>query len=101
MAQASVLQQQLTELDGKIDTMVELSGQNKHLANQEGIELEDQVHMISDQNRSFDAAQENVDGAIDDEHKLLDMGKGNCAGWILSILMLVAIVLVWVIPKPK
>jgi hypothetical protein len=99
MAQPTVLQQQLTELDGKLDVMVDLTGQNKQLAKDEGLELEDQIEMVGDQNRRFDDAQVRVDGAIEDEHKLLEMGKGNCAGWILSILLLVAIVIVWVIRK--
>jgi hypothetical protein len=99
MSQGKVLQQHLTELEGKLDVMVDLSGRNKVLAAQEGHELEDQVDIIGGENRQFDDANQGIIGAIEDEHKLMDMGKGNCAGWILSILMLLGIIIVWVIPK--
>jgi hypothetical protein len=99
MAQGNVLQQQLMELDGKLDVMVDLSGRNKKLAAEEGHELEDQMDIIGSENRQFDDTHQGILGAIDEEHKLMDMGKGNCAAWILCILLLLGIVVVWIIPK--
>ncbi|KAH0785764.1 syntaxin-8 [Histomonas meleagridis] len=88
-------QQNFQLMDNRIDALAEISSQLKVSANSIGNELEEQNQMLKETNQNMDRAQVQVDKANEAVLKV-KATAGNCIPWILSIVLVVAIVLVWI-----
>jgi t-SNARE complex subunit (syntaxin) len=97
MASAQV-QQNLQRIDGQLDALVDITGQAKVLGRSIGTELEDQAVMLNEVDSHMDKTQTEVDKAVQQTQEFRMTGS-NWAGWICVVLLIVAIILVWVIPK--
>jgi DNA-binding ferritin-like protein len=97
MADHEQMQAQIEAIDQRLDDMIEITRANKAAAAQEGAELAGQQQLISDINEGMDNAQGRVSKAIEQEKDVQEMSKGNCVGWILTIIFLIAIIVAAII----
>jgi thymidine phosphorylase len=90
------IQENFQRIDEQLDTLVEITGTNKVLAKSIGNELELQQHMLTDVDGHMGKTQDQLDRT---NKVVFDLRKrgGNCAGWILVILLIIGIVVVWVV----
>ena len=91
-------QQNLARIDQQLDALVEISGTSKVLATQIGTELTDQNEMLAQTNAHMDRTNNEVNKAVVATQKLRPSGSSWFA-WVLSVLLIVAIILVWVLIK--
>ena len=91
-------QQNLARVDQQLDALVEIAGTTKVLAAQIGTELTDQNQMIAQTNAHMDHTNNEVNKAVVATQKLKPSASSWFA-WILTIILIVANVLVWVLIK--
>ena len=91
-------QEQFQRIDQRVDALLDITETQKILANDMGNELTAQNQMLQDVSTHMDKAQLQVDKA----HAAVIEAKASgttCAGWILIIILIVAILCVWIFVK--
>ena len=91
-------QENLSRVNDQLDALVQITGNQKVMASTIYNELGEQTKMIDDVSGHMDKAQNEVNLA----NRLVFQVKassGTCAAWCLMVLLLIAIVIIWCLPK--
>ena len=91
-------QEQFQRIDQRVDALLDITETQKILANDMGNELTAQNQMLQDVSSHMDKAQLQVDKANAAVYEAKASGT-TCAGWILIIILIVAILCVWIFVK--
>jgi t-SNARE complex subunit (syntaxin) len=85
------VQETIQRIDGQLDALVDISGQQKHIASNMGHELDAQNRMISGMSLHMDSTQEGVDKANRAVLRV-KQSAGTCTAWIIAIVLIIIIV---------
>ena len=88
-------QENLRQIDNKLDALVDIIGQINVSAKSIGQELEEQNQMLADTNQHMDKTHTNVQKATDAVVEVKATAS-NWTAWILIIVLIIAIILIWV-----
>lgn len=89
-------QQNLAVIDQQLNTLVDVTAQNKVMANQMNAELKDQNRMIGEINDKMDRANDQVVKATEEVEKVR-ASKSACISWVVMVLLIIAIIITWVV----
>lgn len=87
------------KIDQKIDQLIEQTSDQNLNADKIGDNIISQIEQAKGINEHMDRAQEGVDRAIIYVGKIKTT-KDQIVAWILSILLIIAIIFVWIYVKP-
>ncbi|KAK8837735.1 hypothetical protein M9Y10_036270 [Tritrichomonas musculus] len=87
------------KIDDKIDQLVEQTSQQNFNADQIGDNIISQIEQAKTMNDHMDKTKENIDRAVVYVGKIKTT-KDQIVAWILSILLIIAIIIVWACAKP-
>jgi pyruvate-formate lyase len=93
------VQENFQRIEGQLDALVDITGQTKHIANNMNSEIEAQNRMLGGMSMHMDATQQGVDKANEAVLKV-KMTAGNCMPWLISVLLVLAIVILPIAWKP-
>jgi hypothetical protein len=83
-------------IDDRLDTLVDITGTMRGTAVQINDELKTQEAMLKDVDRHMDRTQVEVDKAVQKERSL-KLSRSNWIGWILVVVLVIALVVVCII----
>jgi hypothetical protein len=83
-------------IDGQLDTLGDITGRMKATSIAMNGELRGQLSILDTVDKHMDKIQSEIDKAIEKEQELKLTRKG-WVGWVLAIILTIAIVLVWII----
>ena len=89
-------QQNLAYADKQLDALVNITAQQKVVANQINSELINQNQQLEQVQNKMDNADVNVQKATEKVNKVAAT-KSACISWIISIILIIAIILCWVL----
>ena len=89
-------QANLALADQQLDALVNITAEQKLVANQMNAELKDQNQMIGQINDKMDKADDQVVKATEAVNKV-QASKSACISWIIMVLLIIAIIITWVV----
>mgnify|MGYP002472322271 FL=1 len=87
-------EQLYNDIDNRIDQLVDQTARQNQNANTMGNELQSQITQAQEINNHMDKTQTKIDETIIQIGKIKTT-KDQIVAWILSILLLIAIIIVW------